>query len=74
MNHSLGNGKELIGGLKTNAERVLSLIRNKTKRVNLTFNPTLWELLEKVCHEEGLSATHKLEDMIINYLDEKKMI
>ena len=50
-------------------EKLLSLVRNKSKRICLALNPRLWSLLEKAAHDEGMSPTNKLEDLIINYLD-----
>ena len=53
----------------TKVNKVLELIRNKTKRINLALNPKLWDLLEQQAKAEGMSPTHKLEDLIINDLD-----
>ncbi len=52
------------------AERVLELIRNKTKRVNLALNPYLWHMFEECVEKEGILATHKIEELIIGYLDQ----
>ena len=53
----------------TKADRILELIRNKTKRVNLAFNPKLWAKLEALADNEGVTPTNKIEDLIINYLE-----
>ena len=52
-----------------NAEKILELIRNKTKRVNLALNPQLWHLFEKCVESEQISPTNKIEELIITYLD-----
>ena len=51
------------------AEKVLELIRNKSKRVNLALNPQLWQLFEESVANEGVAPTHKIEELIIAYLD-----
>ena len=56
------------------AEKILELIRNKTKRVNLAFNPKLWEKLEALAEQEGITPTNKIEDLIINYLEEQNKL
>ena len=55
----------------TKAAKILALVRNKTKRVNLAINPKLWALFDSCSAKEGLTATHKLEDLIVEYLDSK---
>ena len=57
--------------IMTKANRVLELIRNKTKRVNLAMNPKLWDLFERMAKDEGMSPTHKIEDLIISNLEER---
>ena len=52
-------------------EQVLSLVRNKTKRLCLALNPKLWSMFEQASGDEGLTPTNKIEDLIINYLDTK---
>ncbi len=52
------------------AEKILELIRNKTKRINLALNPQLWQLFEACASNEDISPTHKLEGLIIAYLDQ----
>ncbi|MEK9727826.1 MAG: hypothetical protein VW397_06960 [Candidatus Margulisiibacteriota bacterium] len=52
------------------AEKVLELIRNKTKRVNLALNPHLWQLFETCVGKEKVAPTHKIEELIISYLDQ----
>lgn len=56
------------------AEQVLALIRNKSKRVNLSLNPDLWEMFEKSAKSEGLTSTSKIEELMINYLEDKGKI
>ena len=51
------------------AEKVLELIRNKSKRVYLALNPQLWSLFEKCVAKEKVAPTHKIEELIISYLD-----
>ena len=51
------------------AEKVLELIRNKSKRVNLALNPQLWSLFEACVAKENVAPTHKIEELIISYLD-----
>ena len=53
------------------AEKVLELIRNKSKRVNLALNPQLWQLFEDCVCEEKVAPTHKIEELIISYLDKQ---
>ena len=53
------------------AEKVLELIRNKSKRVNLALNPQLWRLFESCVGKERVAPTHKIEELIISYLDEQ---
>ena len=53
------------------AEKVLELIRNKSKRVNLALNPQLWHLFESCVDKENIAPTHKIEELIISYLDQK---
>jgi hypothetical protein len=53
------------------AEKVLELIRNKSKRVNLALNPQLWQLFEECVGEEHVAPTHKIEELIISYLDKQ---
>tara|TARA_B100001142_G_C13984464_1_gene520191 strand:- start:165 stop:401 length:237 start_codon:yes stop_codon:yes gene_type:complete len=53
------------------AEKVLELIRNKSKRVNLALNPNLWQLFESCVTKEGVVPTHKIEELIITYLDQQ---
>ena len=55
----------------TKANRVLELIRNKTKRINLAVNPKLWDLLEVMAKAEGMHPTHKIEDLIISELEDR---
>ena len=55
-------------------ENLLSLVRNKSKRICLALNPTLWSLFEKASQNEGMSPTNKIEDLIINYLDSAKYL
>lgn len=52
------------------AEKILELIRNKSKRVNLALNPQLWYLFEQSVDKENIAPTHKIEELIISYLDE----
>ena len=52
-----------------NAEKILELIRNKTKRVNLAFNPQLWYLFEQCVDNENISPTNKIEELMITYLE-----
>ena len=47
------------------AEKVL----NKSKRVNLALNPQLWSLFEACVAKENVAPTHKIEELIISYLD-----
>ncbi|MGC6367767.1 MAG: hypothetical protein ACON35_07215 [Candidatus Marinamargulisbacteria bacterium] len=51
------------------AEKVLELIRNKSKRVNLALNPQLWRMFEECAAKESVATTHKIEELIIAYLD-----
>lgn len=51
------------------AEKVLELIRNKSKRVNLALNPQLWKLFEIATTKEGVAPTHKIEELVISFLD-----
>ena len=51
------------------AEKILELIRNKSKRVNLALNPQLWYLFEQCVDKEEIAPTHKIEELIISYLD-----
>ena len=53
------------------AEKVLELIRNKSKRVNLALNPQLWQLFEQCVDGENVAPTHKIEELIISYLDKQ---
>jgi hypothetical protein len=53
------------------AEKVLELIRNKSKRVNLALNPQLWSLFEECVSKENVAPTHKIEELIISYLDKQ---
>ena len=53
---------------------ILELLKNKTKRLNLAFNPKLWELFRQACKEDGQSPTSKLEDLMINYVDKKGLL
>ena len=50
---------------------ILELLKNKTKRLNLAFNPKLWEMFKEASLEEGQSPTGKLEDLIINYIHQR---
>ena len=56
------------------AEKVLELIRNKSKRVNLALNPHLWHLFEECVTREGVVPTHKIEELIITYLDQQGLL
>ena len=56
------------------AEKVLELIRNKTKRVNLALNPQLWVLFEACVAKERVAPTHKIEELIISYLDQQGVL
>ena len=51
-------------------DQLLSLVRNKTKRVSLALNPKLWSLFEQAAEKEGLSPTNKFEDLVIQYLEQ----
>jgi hypothetical protein len=53
-----------------NAQKVLELIRNKSRRVNLALNPQLWQLFESCVEKELVAPTHKIEELIIAYLDQ----
>ena len=56
------------------AEKILELIRNKSKRVNLALNPQLWELFEQCVDNENVAPTHKIEELIIMYLDQNGLL
>ncbi|MGA0241385.1 MAG: hypothetical protein ACO3K7_00110 [Candidatus Marinamargulisbacteria bacterium] len=56
------------------AEKVLELIRNKSKRVNLALNPQLWALFDACVAEEDVAPTHKIEELIIAYLDKQGLL
>ena len=56
------------------AEKVLELIRNKSKRVNLALNPHLWHLFEICVEKEQVAPTHKIEELIISYLDQQGVL
>ncbi len=56
------------------AEKILELIRNKSKRVNLALNPQLWDLFEKCVESENVAPTHKIEELIIMYLDQNGLL
>jgi hypothetical protein len=56
------------------AEKVLELIRNKSKRVNLALNPQLWQLFEAAVVKENVAPTHKIEELMIAYLDQQGML
>jgi hypothetical protein len=56
------------------AEKVLELIRNKSKRVNLALNPQLWQLFDSAVAKEDVAPTHKIEELIIAYLDQQGML
>ena len=51
-------------------EKILELIRNKSKRVNLALNPTLWHLFEQCVEKDAINPTQKIEEFIISYLEE----
>ena len=46
------------------AEKVLELIRNKSKRVNLALNPQLWSLFENVLQKKMLRQHTKLKSLL----------
>lgn len=57
-----------------NPQLILELLKNKTKRINLAFNPKLWDLFKEACQSEGQSPTSKLEDLIVNFVHEKGLL
>ena len=50
------------------------LLRGKTKKFTTTFNPVLWELFVQEVEKEGKKPTHKLENFILEYLEEKGLV
>ncbi len=53
---------------------VFELTSNKKKRVSLVFNERLWSLFQKCCQGEMKSATAKIEELILQYLDDKNAL
>jgi hypothetical protein len=53
------------------AEKIMALLRNKTKRVNWSFNQELYEMFWREARKEGKKPAHKIEELIINYLEKK---
>lgn len=53
------------------AEKIMALLRKKTKRVNWSFNQELYEMLRREARKEGKKPFHKIEELIINYLEKK---
>lgn len=56
------------------AERIIGLLRNKTKRVNWSFNPQLYDMFRRESRKEGKKPIQKIEELIINYLEKKGKI
>lgn len=56
------------------AERIIGLLRNKTKRVNWSFNPQLYDMFRRESRKEGKKPVQKIEELIINYLEKKGKI
>ena len=56
------------------AKRILQLIRNKERNAHLLVNPVLWELFRMTCREEGVSANHKISELVLEYLEEKGVL
>lgn len=55
-------------------EKILALTRNKTKRVNLTFNKKLFGMFKEESGKEGKKPMQKIEELILKYLEEKRRI
>jgi len=53
------------------AELIIQLLKNKTKRLTLAFNPKLWELFSQCARAEGASPTSKIEEMMIAYISKR---
>jgi hypothetical protein len=56
------------------AEKIIGLLRNKTKRVNWSFNPQLYDMFRRESRKEGKKPIQKIEELIINYLEKKGKI
>ena len=56
------------------AEFIVDLLRNKTRKVTLMFNPKLWEIFKKRAEKDKESPTQKIEKLIINHLEENQDI
>jgi len=57
-----------------NPKLILELLKNKTKRINLAFNPKLWQLFKEACKLDGQSPTSKLEDLIVNFVHDQGLL
>ncbi len=58
----------------TDPKLILELLKNKSKRINLAFNPKLWSLFKTACLKDGQSPTSKLEDLILNFVHSKGLL
>jgi len=53
---------------------ITELMKSKTKKLTMAFNPKLGSLFNEAVTKDGLSSTAKLEELILQYLDKKRKL
>ena len=63
------------GGFMTNkTEKIIDLMRNKTKKTSIMINEELWDLFKQACAKNSTTPTLRIEKYMINYVDENNLL
>lgn len=54
--------------------KILQLTNKKDRKVSLMFNNELWEKFQSACEQDNIKVTHKLESLMINFIEEKGLL
>jgi metal-responsive CopG/Arc/MetJ family transcriptional regulator len=57
-----------------NWDKLIKLLKNKTKTVCVRLNPKIVELLDEIAKEEGVKRSDVIEKAILKYLDKKGLL
>jgi len=55
-------------------DRIIDLMRNKTKKTSIMVNEELWHLFKGACNKNETTPTLKIEKWMINFVDESGLL
>lgn len=56
------------------SDKIVDLLKNKSRRTSLVFNNELWELFLAACEKDKIKPTQQMEKFILKFIEDKGML